>query len=262
MKMVCVAKLVPDPRAAIKVTGDGSAIDAKGVKFVCDPFDEFGIELAVQLKEKQAAGRSITAVAAGGASSAEALRHALAMGCDRAVHLVDESIPSWDELHLAKLVAALIRKAEPGVDLVVCGKQSIDNDAGEFGPALAEHLGLAHVGAVSRLELHADGTSMRVHRRVEGAEELLDVSLPALVTIDKGLVEPRRPALARLMKVKSHPIEALTTEQLGVSGVPAGSSRPKLGTPAPRPACTLLSGDEREMARELVRRLRDEARAV
>src|SRR5687768_3988062 len=133
MKMVCVARLVPDPRAAIKVRTDGSGIDTAGLKYVCDPFDEFGIELAVQLRERHKTFGAITVLGAGGASTSEALRHALAMGCDRAAQLLDDAIAPWDEIRLAHLLAALVRMAEPGPDLVLCGKQSTDNDAGELG---------------------------------------------------------------------------------------------------------------------------------
>jgi electron transfer flavoprotein beta subunit len=262
MKMVCVVKLVPDPRAVIKVLADGSGIDTAGVKYACDPFDEFGVELAVQIKEKRPEGHTITAASAGGASSAEALRHALAMGCDRAVHLHDDAIPAWDELNLARLLAALIRKTQPDADLIFCGKQNIDNDAGELGPALAEYLGMPHIGAVSKLERGAEGPAFRAHRRIEGAEEIFDATLPALVTIDKGVVEPRRPALARLMKVKTQPIETLKPAQLGVESVAGPARRPRLASPPPRPACTMIPGEPAEMARELVRRLRDEAKVV
>lgn len=229
---------------------------------MCDPFDEFGIELAVQLKEKRPDGRTITAVSAGGVSAVEALRHALAMGCDRAVHLFDDAIPAWDELNLARLLAALIRKVEPDADLIFCGKQSIDNDAGELGPALAEHLGIPHVGAVSRLERGTEDPKIRVHRRIEGAEEVFDVTLPAVVTIDKGVVEPRRPALARLMKVKTQPIETHKWRYLGVESVTGAARPPRLAAPPPRPACTMIAGEPADMARELVRRLRDEAKVV
>jgi electron transfer flavoprotein beta subunit len=181
------------------------------------------------------------------------------MGCDRAVHLVDDAVLARDELALARALADLIRAAEPGADLVVCGKQNIDNDAGEFGPALAECLDLPHAGAVTRLELAPDGRSFRAHRRVEGAEEVIDVDLPALVTAEKGLVEPRRPPLARLIKAKQQPIETRT------AAAPVGPPGPRVVrfTPPPaRPACVMIPGEAPAMARDLVRRLREEAKVL
>lgn len=258
MKLVCLAKLVPDPRATIRVLGDGSAIDRTGLKYVCDPFDEFGIELALQLRDRSLPG-TVTAVTAGPAAAAEALRHALAMGCDRAVHVLDDQTPAADEPALARRLAEAIRAVEAGVDLVVCGKQNIDNDAGELGPALAECLDLPHVGAVTRLDLAADGRRFQAHRRVEGAEEVVDVSLPALVTAEKGLVEPRRPALARLMKAKQHPIETRTS----AASITAPGARVVRFLPPPaRPACVMIHGEPAAMAQELVRRLREEAKVL
>jgi electron transfer flavoprotein beta subunit len=259
MKLVCIAKLVPDPRSTIKPLPDGSGVDRAGLKSVCDPFDEFGLELAVQIKEKRTDVAPITVVTAGPPGAAEALRHALAMGCERAVHIVDDSIPAWDELFLAQVLSAAIRTVEPQADLIICGKQAIDNDAGELGPAIAEHLGLPHVGAIVKFDLATDGRSAKCYRRVEGAEEVVEVTLPAVVTIEKGCVEPRRPALAKLMKAKQIPIQTITPAK--ASGK-RGSILIKLSLPPSRPACVMIGGAPDEMARELVRRLREEAKVV
>jgi electron transfer flavoprotein beta subunit len=262
MKLVCLAKPVPDPRAALKLLPDASGVDPAGAKLVCDPFDEFALELAVQLKEKSPAGRDVTVISAGGPACTEVLRHALAMGCDRAVHVQDPGLAAWDELGLAAVLASAVRAAEPDAGLVLCGKQNIDNDAGELGPALAEFLGIPHVGAVCGATLADDAKSVRVRRRVEGAEETFEVLLPALLTIEKGLVEPRRPAIARIMKAKSQPITALAPGSLAGVAARGGAPSRTLGLPASRPACAYLTGEPGDVARELVRRLRDEARVL
>lgn len=259
MRIVTIVKRVPDSRAIIKVKPDGAGIDTAGLRFVCDPFDEFGLEQGVRLKEQRADVQEVTALAAGPKAVTEVLYVALAMGVDRAVHVLDDTLPVEDELAVAAVLAAAIRHDLQGADLILCGKQNIDNDAGELGPALAEYLGLPHVGAVTRLEVGADGGSLTAHRRIEGAEEIVETKLPALLTCEKGLVEPRFPSLPKLMKAKKQPIETISPGNLpGIGALATARSLVMLSPPPPRPACTYLEGEPREMARELVRRLREE----
>ena len=259
MRIVTVVKRVPDSRATIKVKPDGTGIDTAGLRFVCDPFDEFGLEQGVQLKEQRADVQEVRALAAGPKAVTEVLYVALAMGVDRAVHVLDDTLPVEDELAVAAVLAAAIRHDPQGADLILCGKQNIDNDAGELGPALAEYLGLPHIGAVTQLEVAADGGSLIAHRRIEGAEEIVETKLPALLTCEKGLVEPRFPSLPKLMKAKKHPIETISPGDLpGTGTIATARSLVTLSPPPPRPTCTYLEGEPPEMARELVRRLREE----
>ena len=263
MRILTVVKRVPDSRETIKVKPDGSSIETAGLKFVCDPFDEFGVEQAVQLKEQRGDVEQIAAICAGPPAAVEALHHAVAMGADRAIHLVDETLPLYDELALASALAAAIRADEQGFDLILCGKQNIDNDAGELGPALAEHLGLPHVGAVTKLEIAADGAAIKAHRRIEGAEEIVELAPPALLTCEKGLVEPRFPALPKLMKARKHPIETVALGELPAAGERLASREiVKLAPPTARPPCTYLEGELDDMARELVRLLREEVKVI
>jgi electron transfer flavoprotein beta subunit len=262
MRILTLAIQVPDSRSAIHVAADGSGIDATGVKFVCNPFDEFAIEQAVQLKEQRSDVAEIVALTIGPEDAAGTLRTALAMGADRAVHVVDDEA-ARDELALAELLAAAIGRDEAGFDLVLCGKQTIDRDAGELGPALAELLGLAHVGAVTELQLADDAASARAHRRVEGAEEVVEAALPLLVTCEKGLVEPRYPALPQLIKAKKKPVETIAAADLDCPGALAGGATfLRLAEPPPRPACTIIDGEPEAMARELVRALREDAKVI
>lgn len=263
MRLLSVVKPVPDSRANLPVRPDGSGVDTASVKFVCDPFDEFGLEQAVQLREGRSDVEQVAALAVGGPAAVDTLRHAVALGADRAIHVELDTIPLGDELLLARLVAAAIRSLGDAFDLVLCGKQNIDNDAGEFGPALAELLDLPHVGAITTLQVADDGRSFRAHRRIEGAEEIVDVSMPALVTCEKGLVEPRHPPLPRLMKAKKHPIERLEGASLRpVNAEASGVRLVRLSPPPPRPPCTMITGEPADMARELVRRLREEAGVI
>ncbi len=262
MRILTLAMQVPDSRATVRVAADGLDIDTKGVKLVCNPFDEFAVEQAVQLRESRSDVTEIAALTVGGATATEALRTALAMGADRAIHVrLDE--PSHDEMYLAKLAAAAIGLDETGFDLILCGKQTIDHDAGELGPALAEFLGLPHVGAVARLELAPDAGTIRVHRRVEGAEEIVEAPLPVLVTCEKGLVEPRYPSLPNLMKAKKKPMQTLAVADLpGLGDRGPGTRLVKLAPPPEKPACRMIEGEPPQIARELVRLLREEAKVV
>ncbi len=263
MKILTVAMRVPDSRASIQVAADGSGIATVGLKFVCNPFDELAIEQAVQLREKRSDVEEIVVLTAGGHDANQVLRTALAMGCDRAIHLVGDDLPGHDEIAMARLLAATIRHAEVEADLVLCGRQTIDNDSGELGPALAEFLELGHIGAVVRLELNETGSSLRAHRRIEGAEEVLEGVLPIVLTCEKGLVEPRYPSLPNLMKAKKKPVETVNTAALPEAATAASKTRiVKLEPPAARPRCRIIDGKPREMARELVRLLREEAKVV
>ncbi len=263
MRILTVIKQVPDSNAAIKVKGDGSGIETAGLKQVCDPFDEFGVELAIQLREKGNDVEEIVAICVGGDKAAEALRTALAMGADRAVHINDPKFQSMNELFIAYVMAEVVKKDEKGYGFVFCGKNNIDLDSGAVGPALAEYLDLPHVGAVTGLDLTNGGKSFVARRRVEGAEEVLEGETPALLTIEKGLVEPRYPSLPNLMKAKKKPVQVVTSAELpDIDASTAGTDFIEMSPPPPRPDCKFVEGEPEEMARELVRLLREEAKVV
>ncbi len=263
MRILTIIKQVPDSNAVIKVKGDGSGIETAGVKLVCDPFDEFGVELAIQTREKRGDVEDIAVMCLGGDKAADAIRTALAMGADRAIHINDAAFESMNEMFAAKVMAEAIKKDETKYDLIVCGKYNIDLDSGAVGPALAEFLDLPHVGAVTGLEFSEDGSSFTARRRIEGAEEVVICALPALLTIEKGLVEPRYPSLPNLMKAKKKPVTMLGAADLpGVDASNAGVSLVSISPPPPKPECTIIEGEPEEMARELVRVLREEAKVV
>ncbi len=262
MRILTVIKQVPDSTATIKSTADGKSIETAGLKLVLNPFDEFAVEQAVQLREKGLPVEDITALTIGGAKAGEILRPALAMGADRGIHLNDEAFVSHDELYLAEVLSLAIKQQAEPFDLILIGKQAIDMDAGEIGPALAEFLGLPHVGAVVGLEAEADKITAR--RRVEGAEEVMECPLPVLLTCEKGLVEPRYPSLPNLMKAKKKPVETLSSADLQGFADLIGprSEMVSLAPPPARGACHFVEGEPQEMARELVRLLREEAKVI
>lgn len=264
MKILVVIKQVPDSTTTIRIRPDGEDIERAGVKLVVNPFDEFAIELAAQLREKRSDVAAITVLTVGPAAAAEALRTALAVGADDGLHLQDPAFDDLDELQTAALIAAVVK--EGGYDLILRGKQEIDLDSGQLGPALAELLDLPHVGAVTKMEIAADGRSLVANRRIEGAEEVVEVPLPALLTCEKGLPEMRYPSLPNLMKAKKKPVKTLGAKDVSgfadrVAAV-GGTSVHKLEPPPQRPPGKILKGDPQQTVPELVKLLREEAKVI
>lgn len=264
MRILTIAKQVPDSNATVKVLPDKSGIDQAGLKLVLDPFDEFGVELAIQLREKRGDVSKIVAMTLGPDKAAEALRVALAMGADKGVHINDPAlVDSRDEVFNAYVLAQAVKKDAAGFELVLAGKYNIDLDAGAVGPALAEFLGWPHIGAVQGLEIAEDGKSFTARRRIEGAEEVVEGSLPVVLTIEKGLVEPRYPSLPNLMKAKKKPVDVYTKADLDLDDSVSPAARfVSIQEPPPRPACKIIEGEPADAARELVRLLREEAKVI
>jgi electron transfer flavoprotein beta subunit len=263
LRILTVVKQVPDSNATVKVLPDGSGIDPQGLKLVPDPFDEFGIELGLQLREKRKDVTEVVALTLGPDKAGEALRIALAMGADTGIHINDPVFESMNELFAANVIAQAVKKDEAGFDLILCGKFTIDLDAGAVGPALAEFLDLPHVGAVTGLEVSDDGKSFTARRRIEGGEEVVECDLPAVLTIEKGVVEPRYPSLPNLMKAKKKPVKTLTSADIpGEEASQAGMHFESLAPPPPRPECKFVEGEPEDMAKELVKLLREEAKVI
>jgi len=208
---VCV-KRVPDTETRVKIAADGKSIDEGGVKFVLNTYDEFAVEEALRLKEQAGTGE-VAVFALGGDAAQETIRTALAMGADRGVLLKVEAPPA-DPFVAAQALAAELK--DGGFDLILCGKLAIDDYAHAVGTMIGELLGIASASAVSKLEI-ADGKGT-AEREVEGGMEVIEFSLPAVVTAKKGLNEPRYPALKGIMMAKKKPLEVKPIE-LGAGGV-------------------------------------------
>ena len=263
MRILSVLKQVPDSSAALKVLPDRSGLDQTGLKYVPDPFDEYGVELAIQLREKRSDVGEIVVLTLGPDKAAEALRVALAMGADSAIHINDPALLSNNELFAADVIAQAIKKEENGFDLILCGKYNIDLDSGAVGPALAVFLDWPHVGAVTGLDVSQDGKKFTARRRIEGAEEVVTGDLPVLLTIDKGMVEPRYPSLPNLMKAKKKPVTVLGSSDLTADeALKTATDFDALSPPPPRPECKFIEGEPAQMARELARLLREEAKVL
>ncbi|MCK5187545.1 MAG: electron transfer flavoprotein subunit beta/FixA family protein, partial [Deltaproteobacteria bacterium] len=212
MNIIVCMKQVPDTEAQIRVKPDGSGIVDSDIKFVMNPYDEYGVEEALLLKEKF--GGTVTIVCLGSERAIEAIRTGLAMGADKAVHLDDPAFEGGDAFSTAKALAAAIKGME--YDLIFCGKQAIDDDLAQVGPALAEMLGIPQIVVVTKVEVSEDGKKAKVNRQIIGGEEIIEVPLPAVLTAQKGLNEPRYASLPGIMKAKKKEVKSVKIADLGL----------------------------------------------
>jgi len=250
---VCV-KQVPDTETKIRIDGTGTYIDEAGVNFVVSPYDEYAVEEAIKIKEAKGGGE-IVVVSAGPERAATALRSCLAVGADRAIHLKADAIDRTDALGTARALAALLKTVPH--DLVIFGRYAVGSDQNAVGVMVAEMLGLPHVSAVVKLDLK-DG-SLRAEREIEGAREVYECALPAVLTVDKGLNEPRYASLKGIMAAKKKTIE---TKDLASVGLQPADVAPKvvwtkLELPPPRPAGQMFTGDAAESAKAVVKALHE-----
>ena len=256
MNIVACVKQVPDTEAQIKVKPDGSGIEEGGIKWVMNTYDEFGVEEALRLKEKN--GGEVTIVTIGPARAMETIRTALAMGADKGIHICDPAFDGADAYATASALAAAI-KGIPH-DIIFCGQRAIDDDSGQVGAVLAELLGIPQVTVITKLEFA--GGAIKAIRPIEGAQLLIECPLPCLVTAQKGLNEPRYASLPGIMKAKRKPVDVKDLAALGVT-VAAKAKVAKFIPPPARAAGKIICGDDPAMkARELARLLREEAKVI
>ena len=249
MKVLIGIKLVVDANVKIRMRADGSGVETAGLKQSINPFCEIAVEEAVRLKEKGAADE-IVVVSIGPAAAQEALRAALAVGADRAIHvLTDEEV---QPLAVAKTLKAIVGKEQP--QLVILGKQAIDDDCNQTGQMLAALLGWPQ-GTFASKVVAGDGGIM-VTREIDGGLETVELTLPAMVTSDLRLNEPRYASLPNIMKAKKKPLETVKPEDLGVDITPRLKTL-KVAEPPRRQA-----GIKVGSVQELVEKLRNEARVI
>ena len=257
MKILVCIKHVPDTEAKIRIGADGKSPDLAGVKMIISPYDEYALEEALLLKDGGKAGE-VVVIAAGDDGVQASLRQALAMGADRAIHLQSADLGKADPLARARALGAVAR--DEAADLVFAGKTGVGDDDGQVGPMLGEVLDRPHVGSIDHLEL--SGTTFTAHRGIEGAVEIVEGSLPAVFTWDKGEHEPRYASLKGIMAAKKKPLAVLAPSAEALEGAAARRARESLELPPPRPAARILQGDAKDAARELARLLREEAKVV
>lgn len=249
MNIVVCVKRTPDTETRIRLGEDGTSIDPSGVKFIISPYDEFAIEAALQVKEAAGEGE-VVLLSMGNDETQETLRQGLAMGADRAVLLKGES--GVDGLAVAKALSAELEGMESS--LILFGMKGADMDQQQVGPMAATLLGLPCVTGVSGFEM-GDG-KVTCRREVEGGTEVLEMDLPGVITLTKGKFEPRYASLKGIMAAKRKPLDQKEAQ--------GGESRlviRKLAYPPERPAGRIV-GEGAEVAGELVRLLREEAKAL
>jgi electron transfer flavoprotein beta subunit len=232
MKILVPVKRVVDYNVKVRVKSDGSGVDIANVKMSMNPFDEIAIEEAVRLKEKGVV-TEVIAVSCGVTQCQETLRTAMAIGADRAILV--ETGEELQPLAVAKLLAALVAKEQPG--LIILGKQAIDDDCNQTGQMLAALADLPQATFASKVELEGTlpGGKARVTREIDGGLETLSISLPAVITTDLRLNEPRYVTLPNIMKAKKKPMEVLKPSDLGVDVTPRIKTL-KVGEPPKRSA--------------------------
>jgi electron transfer flavoprotein beta subunit len=249
MKILVALKQVPDTETKIKLAADGKSLDGSDVKWITSPYDEYALEEALRLKEACAA--EVTAVSVGADKAKDILRNALALGADNAVLIRSEA--AGDPLAVARTLAAFAEGKD--FDLVFLGNKGFGGDNASVGPMLAELLGVAQANVVTRLEI--TGRSFRAEREGDAGSEVLEGSLPLVVTAQRGLNEPRYANLKGIMAAKKKTIE----EVEGAAAAPALSTL-ALALPPARPEGRKLEGDPATQVAALLGLLKDEAKVL
>ncbi len=259
MKILVMVKQVPDTATQVKVGSDPRAIDTAGVTWIVSPYDEYAVEEGLRIKEKRGAGE-VVAVSLGPDRVKEVLRSCLAMGADRAIHLLDPAWEAADSLTTARALAAVIKQEAPA--LALFGRQAIDDDMGSVGAQVAELLGWPCASWIMEQAVDEAGKTVRVGRQVEGGLEVFDLPLPAVVSAQKGLNEPRYPTLKGIMGAKKKQIRDVKAADLALSPEAPALSVMKLEALPPRPPGRIIPGEPAEAVKELVRALREDAKAI
>lgn len=250
---------VPDTEARIKIAPDGRHIDESGLKFIVSPYDEYALEAAIRLKEAQQG--EVAVIGFGPDRVQQALRECLARGATRALHVKGDGFAA-DSLGIARVLAAAAKTLPH--DLLFFGKQGVGTDNSLVGPMVAEILGYPQINVVTHVDL-GDG-KVTAHREIEGAEETIEASLPAVITAQKGLNEPRYASLKGIMAAKKIPIETRSLADLGLQDSDIDNQRVTvvaLELPAEKSGVRKIDGsDAAAAAKEIVQYIRDEARAL
>ena len=262
MQIVVCIKQVLDTAARIELKG--GKVDSTRLAKVLNPYDEFAVEEAIRIRERKP-DTDVTLLSLGPEHFRDALRAGLAMGADNAIHLLDPSFNGLDSLTTARLLAKTI--ALIGFDLILCGKQAVDDDMGQIGPAIAVYLEIPCVTVVTKLEFIDDWKRIKVSRQIEGGSEIMESSLPSLVTCQKGLNQPRLPSLKGIMAAKKKEIQIFDAEKIGfspniISHKTSTAIQTGLELPPPRDTGAMFDGPTNEAVSKLVKALREIEKVV
>jgi len=254
--IVACVKQVPDSETLIRVKPDGSGIEEDGIKWVMNPYDEFGVEEALRLKEKH--GGDVTVISVGPARVVDTIRTALAMGAEKGIHIDDPALEGADAYTTATALAASIKDIP--CDIIFCGQRAIDDDSGQVGSILAELLNIPQLTIVTKVDV--EDKTVKVIKPVEGGQLLIESSLPCVITAQKGLNEPRYTSLPGIMKAKKKPVDVKDAAALGISVDPKAKVTKMIPPPGTPPGKIIEGDDASVTAAELVRLLREEANVI
>ncbi len=250
---------MPDSETRITLAGPAPELDQSGFTRVLNPYDAFAVEEAVKIKEAGGA-EEVVVITIGPETVKETIKKdCLAVGCDKAIIITDPALDGADDNAVATVMAAALQKGS--YDLILTGIKAIDDDSGQLGILLAEKLGLAHVSTITKLDL-GEG-NLTAEREIEGGKEIVQAALPAVLTCQKGLNEPRLPSLPNIMKAGMKPMETVTCADLGVE-VPQNLVIIQQYVPPPaRGECKMIDADDpAAAAKELARLLNEEAKVL
>ena len=259
MNILVLVKQVPDTEAIIRARSD-TELDIEN-KYALNFFDEFAIEEALRIREKLG-GETVTVVTLGSKKAADALRRGIAMGADEAFQIEDPALEGVDGHATAKTLAKFIEGR--GYDLILCGKQAIDDDSGAVGPALAQLIGIPYLTSIVELEIAGDKKEARAAREIEGGREIVTCRLPALFTAQKGLNEPRIPQVAGVMKAMKAQIQKIDLKALGLSqeDVRPKTKIVKFYPPTKRPPVKMIGEEFPKNVEVLVKILREQEKVI
>src|SRR5512142_168727 len=242
MNVVVLVKRVPDTETRIQIK-DGKVV-TDGISWIISPYDEYGVEEALRLIEKN--GGKVTLLCLGPEEAKETIRKGLALGADEAIHLNDPAFLGGDASTTAKVLAAALKKMQ--FDLILAGKQAVDEDNAQVGVRVAELLNLPEVNSVIKLEISEDKKSARCIREVDGDRDIAETTLPAIITSQQGLNEPRYPSLKGIMGAKKKPIKDWKAADIGIDPATVGAAGSKLEVvqidpPPARPPGKIIPGE-------------------
>lgn len=257
MKIIVLVKQVPDSEANIRINADNSDIETAGIKLVMNPYDEYAMEEALRIKEKNP-DTEITALTLGGACAQDILRNCLALGAAKAVH-IKLNAEKPDFFASAHILSRAVEKL--GADLILAGKQAIDDGAFFTPGAISSQLNIPFVSSAIKIELNPGAKGAVIYREIEGSTEVIECSLPAVISAEKGLNQPRYASLMGIMQAKKKPIEEFTLSDFGIStddlALLTKSQIEKLVYPPQRKQGEILQGEANEVVTKLVEKLRE-----
>ncbi|OCA91325.1 electron transfer flavoprotein subunit beta [Bacillus sp. FJAT-27225] len=242
-----------------KISISGGKINEDGAEFIINPYDDYAIEEAIRVRDAQ--GGEVTVVTVGSEEAEKQLRTALAMGADKAVLInIEDDVENSDQFTTAKVLAEFLKDKD--ADLILGGNVAIDGGSGQVGPRVAELLGIPYVTTITKLDIN--GSTVTVTRDVEGDSEIVETSLPLLVTAQQGLNDPRYPSLPGIMKAKKKPLEELELDDLDLEedDIEAKTKTIEIYLPPKKEAGRVLQGEIADQVKELVQLLHREAKVV